>query len=93
MAQQWRDGKRHKAKIGDHPSMSLAQGREIFKRDYAQLIQKGRSVKIAADSGGNCPDYDLVCIEALPSDTSIMVWGTHRWAKTQAKNPDAWRRG
>jgi integrase len=50
MAQQWRDGKRSKAKIGDYPSMSLGQAREVFKRDYAQLIQKGRSVKIAADT-------------------------------------------
>src|SRR4051794_16930967 len=45
MAQQWRDGKRSKAKIGTFPSMPLSQARETFKRDYAQLIQKGRSVK------------------------------------------------
>lgn len=50
MAQQWRDGRRSKAKIGNYPSMSLAQAREIFKRDYAQLIQKGRSVKVATDT-------------------------------------------
>jgi len=35
MAQQWRDGKRTKAKLGNYPSMSLAQAREVFKRDYA----------------------------------------------------------
>ena len=50
MAQQWRDGKRSKAKIGNYPSMSLAQAREVFKRDYANLIQKGRSIKIASDT-------------------------------------------
>lgn len=50
MAQQWRDGKRTKAKIGAYPSMSLAQAREVFKRDYADLIQKGRSIKIATDT-------------------------------------------
>jgi integrase len=50
MAQQWRDGKRIKAKLGDYPSMSLADAREVFKRDYADLIQKGRSIKIATDT-------------------------------------------
>ena len=34
MAQQWRDGKRSKKKIGAYPSMSLAQAREIYKRDF-----------------------------------------------------------
>jgi len=50
MAQQWRDGKRAKAKLGNYPSMSLAQAREVFKRDYADMIQKGRSIKIADDT-------------------------------------------
>jgi integrase len=50
MAQQWRDGKRTKKKIGAYPSMSLAQAREIYKRDFADLIQKGRSIKIATDT-------------------------------------------
>src|SRR3546814_21123133 len=30
--------------------MSLAQAREIFKRDFADVIQKGRSIKIATDT-------------------------------------------
>jgi hypothetical protein len=50
MAQQWRDGKRVKKKIGSYPSMSLAQAREIFNRDFAEVIQKGRSIKIATDT-------------------------------------------
>jgi integrase len=50
MAQQWRDGKRIRAKLGDYPSMSLASAREVFKRDYAGAIQKGRSIKIVADT-------------------------------------------
>ncbi|MDR3494856.1 MAG: tyrosine-type recombinase/integrase [Ancalomicrobiaceae bacterium] len=50
MAQQWRDGKRIKKKLGAYPSMSLAQAREIFKRDFADVIQKGRSIKIATDA-------------------------------------------
>lgn len=50
MAQQWRDGKRTKKKLGAYPSMSLGQAREVFKRDYADVIQKGRSIKIATDT-------------------------------------------
>src|SRR5689334_25339911 len=50
MAQQWRDGKRIKAKIGAYPATSLAEAREIFMRDFAEMIQKGRSIKIAGDT-------------------------------------------
>jgi integrase len=50
MAQQWRDGKRTKAKIGDYPAMPLTDAREVFKRDFADVIQKGSSIKIAADT-------------------------------------------
>lgn len=50
MAQQWRDQKRLKKKLGSYPSMSLSQAREVFKRDYAGMIQKGRSIKIAGDT-------------------------------------------
>src|SRR6201996_7136275 len=50
MAVQWREGKRTKAKIGDYPSMGLAEAREVFKRDYADVIQRGSSIKIAGDT-------------------------------------------
>ncbi len=50
MVQQWRDGRRIKKKLGDYPSMSLATAREVFKRDYADAIQKGRSIKITGDT-------------------------------------------
>jgi len=50
MAQQWRDQKRLKKKLGSYPVMSLAQAREVFKRDFAGPIQKGRSIKIAGDT-------------------------------------------
>lgn len=50
MAQQWREGKRTKSKIGAYPTMSLADAREIFKRDFADVIQKGSSIKIAGDT-------------------------------------------
>jgi integrase len=46
MAQQWRDDKRIKKKLSSYPSMSLALAREIFQRDFAGMIQKGRSIKI-----------------------------------------------
>src|SRR5450830_779051 len=50
MVQQWRDGKRTKSKIGSYPAMSLSEAREIFKRDFAEAIQKGSSIKIAGDA-------------------------------------------
>ena len=50
MAQQWRDGKRTKSKIGSYPPVSLSEAREIFKRDYAEIILKGSSIKVARDS-------------------------------------------
>lgn len=50
MAQQWRDNKRLKKKVGSYPAMSLAAAREIFQRDFADMIQKGRSIKIMGDT-------------------------------------------
>ncbi|MGO4287673.1 tyrosine-type recombinase/integrase, partial [Bosea sp. TAB14] len=47
---QWRDQKRLKKKLGSYPAMSLAQAREVFKRDFAGPIQKGRSIKVAGDT-------------------------------------------
>jgi len=49
MAQQWRKGRRTKSKIGSYPAMSLSEAREIFKRDFAEAILKGKSIKIAGD--------------------------------------------
>lgn len=50
MAQQWRDGRRVKSKIGSYPAISLSQAREIYNRDYADVILKGRSIKVASDA-------------------------------------------
>jgi integrase len=50
MAQQWRDQKRVKKKLGSYPSMTLSKAREVFSRDFADMIQKGRSIKIAGDT-------------------------------------------
>jgi len=50
MAQQWRDQKRLKKKLGSYPSMPLSKARMVFNRDFADTIQKGRSIKIAGDT-------------------------------------------
>lgn len=50
MVQQWRDGRRAKSKIGSYPAMSLAEARGVFKRDFAEVILKGSSIKIAGDA-------------------------------------------
>jgi integrase len=50
MAQQWRDGRRTKTTLGSYPAMSLSEAREIFDRDYAQLILDKRSVKVGRDT-------------------------------------------
>ena len=50
MAQQWRDKKRIKKKLGSYATMSLSKAREVFKRDFADMIQRGRSIKIAGDT-------------------------------------------
>jgi integrase len=50
MAQQWRDHRRLKKKLGSYPSTSLSKAREVFNRDFADLIQKGRSIKVAGDT-------------------------------------------
>ena len=74
MAQQWRDGKRAKAKLGDYPSMSLAQAREVFKRDFADMIQKGRSIKVAGDTRpGTVADFFEAYVQYL-SDANKPSW-------------------
>ena len=39
-----------KSKLGAYPTMSLVQAREIFERDFAPIIQRGSSIKIAGDT-------------------------------------------
>ena len=50
MVQQWRAGRRTKAKIGSYPALSLSGAREIFQRDFAAAIQRGASIKVVGDS-------------------------------------------
>src|SRR2546430_149222 len=50
MAQQWRDGRRTKSKIGSYPTLSLADARAIFQRDFSEAILKRRSIKMVGDA-------------------------------------------
>jgi integrase len=66
MAQQWRKGRRTKSKIGSYPTLSLSDAREIFKRDFAGLILKGSSIKVAGDTRpGTVADLFEAYIEHL----------------------------
>jgi len=48
--QQWLDGRRKRKKIGSYPSMALAEAREVFERDFADVIQKRRNIQFAVDT-------------------------------------------
>jgi integrase len=68
MVQQWRHGGRTKSKIGAYPRTSLSEAREIFKRDYAEIILKGSSIKVAVDARpGTVADLFEAYIENLKS--------------------------
>jgi integrase len=79
MAQQWRNGRRAKSKIGSYPAMSLSDAREIFKRDFAGTILKGSTIKIAGDARpGTVADLFEAYVENLRnSDKSS-------WQQTEA---------
>ena len=91
MAQQWRDGKRLKKKLGAYPSMSLAQAREVFKRDFADMIQKGRNIKIAGDTRpGTVADLFEAYVQYL-KNAGKMSWketekGLNKIADTVGRN-------
>jgi integrase len=69
MAQQWRDGRRTKSKIGSYPTLSLADARAIFQRDFADIILKGRSIKTAADARpGTVADLFEAYVQSLKGD-------------------------
>lgn len=50
VVQQWRGGQRTKVTIGAYPAMPLAEAREVFERDFADAIQKGVTIRAAADA-------------------------------------------
>ncbi|MBD8906372.1 tyrosine-type recombinase/integrase [Methylorubrum zatmanii] len=94
MAQQWRDGKRTKKKLGSYPSTSLAHAREVFKRDFADVIQKGRSIKIANDTRpGTVADLFAGYVDSLKA-TGKPSWketekGLNKIADTLGRNRPA----
>ncbi|HCK84805.1 MAG TPA: integrase [Hyphomonadaceae bacterium] len=49
MVQQYRNGRPIKVKIGNYPTMSLLEAREVFERDFSRVIAKGKSIKLAHD--------------------------------------------
>jgi integrase len=94
MAQQWRDEKRLKKKLGSYPAMSLAEVREIFKRDFADMIQRGRSIKIAGDTRpGTVADLFEAYVQHL-KDAEKRSWketekGLNKIADTLGRNRPA----
>jgi integrase len=94
MAQQWRDEKRLKKKLGSYPAMSLAEAREIFKRDFADMIQRGRSIKIAGDTRpGTVADLFEAYVQYL-KDAGKRSWnetekGLNKIADTLGRNRPA----
>jgi len=94
MAQQWRDEKRLKKKLGSYPAMSLAEAREVFKRDFAVMIQRGRSIKIAGDTRpGTVSDLFEAYVQYL-KDAGKRSWketekGLNKIADTLGRNRPA----
>jgi integrase len=69
MAQQWRDGRRTKSKIGSYPALSLADARAIFQRNFAEVILKGKSIKFADDTRpGTVADLFEAYVQSLKGD-------------------------
>jgi integrase len=69
MAQQWRDGRRTKSKIGSYPALSLADARAIFQRNFAEVILKGKSIKFAGDTRpGTVADLFEAYVQSLKGD-------------------------
>ncbi|TGV79475.1 site-specific integrase, partial [Mesorhizobium sp. M2D.F.Ca.ET.145.01.1.1] len=50
-------------------SMGLSQAREVFRRDFADMIQKGRSIKIVGDTRpGTIADLFEAYVASLKAD-------------------------
>jgi integrase len=79
MAQQWRDGRRSKSKIGTYPALSLSEARGIFTRDFSEVILKRSSIKIAADTR---PGAVVDLFEAYI--TSLKQAGKPSWPDVEA---------
>jgi integrase len=79
MAQQWRSGRRTKSKIGSYPALPLSAAREIFRRDFADVILKRSSIKTAGDARpGTVADLFEAYI------TSLKEAGKSSWPDAEA---------
>jgi integrase len=84
MAQQWRDGRRTKSKIGSYPAVSLSAAREIFRRDFAEAILKRSSIKTAADARpGTVGDLFEAYVQSL-KDANKSSWTDAEYNLTKA---------
>jgi integrase len=84
MAQQWRDGRRTKSKIGTYPAIPLAEARAIFKRDFAEAILKRRSIKVAGDARpGTVADLFEAYVKSLKA-ADKSSWPEVEYALTKA---------
>jgi integrase len=90
-AVQWRDKKRIKSKLGEYPSLTLADARKLFERDYAGPIQRGSSIKVAGDTRpGTVADLFDAYTDAL-KDAGKPSWseakkGLNKIADTLGRN-------
>lgn len=62
-AQQWADGKRTMAKMGNYPSMTLSVARDRFTSDHAGRIHAGDAIK--ASKAGSLADLKAAYLSAL----------------------------
>lgn len=62
-AQQWMNGKRTMAKMGNYPGMTLSAARERFGADHAERIHTGGAIK--AIKAGSLDDLKLAYLSAL----------------------------
>jgi hypothetical protein len=63
--------------LGSYPSMSLSKAREVFTRDFADTIQKGRSIKIAGDTRpGTVADLFDAYVAQLKSIEQVVLEGS-----------------
>jgi hypothetical protein len=94
MIQQWRDQKRLKNKLWSYPSMPLSKASEVFNRDFADMIQRGHSIKIAGDTlpgtvAGLFEAYVQYLKEAGKPSWKETKKGLHKIADTLGRNRQA----
>src|SRR3546814_9729203 len=83
-----------KKKLGSYPARPLSKAREVFNRDFADMSQKGRSIKSAGDARpGTVADLFEVYVAYL-KDAGKSSWkeaekGLNKIADTLGRNRPA----